>query len=155
MPANSIPRALRGDYMASTMTTLQERRFLDALFGNLALTVPATVFFGLFLSLPDDSGATGNEVTGNGYARTAIANSTVSFANATSAANFVTSKWNSVAINFAADVTADWGQVIGLGVFDAITAGNLLWLADITPFRTIQVGDTASVPSTSLQMTLD
>lgn len=137
------------------MTTLQERRFLDALFGNTSLTVPATVFFGLFLSIPDDSGASGNEVTGNGYARAPIANTTGSFANATSAANFVTSKWNAVAITFAPDVTADWGQVIGLGVFDAITSGNLLWLADITPYRTIQVGDTANVPASSLQMTLD
>lgn len=141
--------------MAATMTTLEERRILDACFGGQALTLPATVFFGLFLSMPDDSGATGNEVTGNGYARVAIANTTVSFANATTSAGFVTSKWNSVAITFAADVTADWGQVIGLGVFDALTSGNMLWVADITPFRTIQVGDTASVPSTSLSITLD
>lgn len=141
--------------MASTMSTLEERRILDAVFGGQTLTLGATLFFGLYLTLPDDSGASGLEVTGNGYARVPIANATTSFANATTSAGFVTSKWNSVAINFAADVTADWGQVIGLGVFDALTSGNLLWLADITPFRTIQVGDTASVPSTSLTMTLD
>ncbi len=142
--------------MPSSMTTIQERRYLDALFSNQTLTVPATVYFGLYLSLPDDSGASGNEVSGNGYARVPIANVTSSFAAATTASGtFVTSKWNTVAINFAADITADWGQVIGLGIFDALTSGNLLWLADITPFRTIQVGDTASVPSTSLTMTLD
>lgn len=142
--------------MASTMITIQERRFLDDLFGGVHTATAATLYFGLFLSLPDDSGASGGEVTGNGYARVPIANTTVSFANATTATGtFITSKWNLVAINFAADITADWGQVIGLGVFDALTSGNLLWLADITPFRTVQVGDTASVPSTSLTMTLD
>lgn len=144
--------------MPSTMSTLQERRYLDALLGaNFGtLTVPATVYFALFLSLPDDSGASGGEVTAaNGYARAGFVNSTVSWADATTSAGFVTSKWNKVAINFAADITADWGQVIGLGIYDAVSAGNLLWLADITPFRTIQVGDTASVPATSLTITLD
>jgi hypothetical protein len=142
--------------MPSTMTTLSERRLLDAVFSGQTLPTVATVYFGLFLTLPDDSGATGNEVTGNGYARVPIANTTVSFANATTATGtFVTSKWNTIAITFPADVTADWGQVIGLGVFDALTSGNMLWVADITPFRTIQVGDTAQVPSTSLTMTLD
>lgn len=141
--------------MAGTMTTLNERRILDSIFGNAALTVPATVYFGLFLSMPDDSGATGNEVSGNNYSRVAIGNNTGNFANATTSAGFVTSKWNSVAINFPADTGADWGQVIGLGMFDAASAGNMLWVADITPYRTIQVGDTASVPSTSLSITLD
>jgi hypothetical protein len=141
--------------MPASMTTLQERRILDAAFGGTALTLQSTVYFGLFLSMPDDSGATGNEVSGNGYARVPLANNTTNFPNATTAASFITSKWNGVAITFAADVTADWGQVIGLGVFDAITAGNMLWVADITPFRTIQVGDTASVPATSLSITLD
>lgn len=139
------------------MSTLMERRLLDAELGaNFgALTVPATVYFALFISLPDDSGASGGEVAGNGYARAGFANSTVNWVDATTAASFVTSKWNKVAINFPADVTADWGQVIGLGIYDALTVGNLLWLADITPFRTIQVGDTASVPAVSLTLTLD
>lgn len=141
--------------MPATMSTLEERRILDAVFGGQTLTLGATVYFGLFLSLPDDSGATGLEVSGNGYARVPIANTTVSFANATTSAGFVTSKWNAVAINFNQDITSDWGQVIGLGVFDALSSGNMLWLADITPFRTIQVGDTASVPATSLSITLD
>lgn len=137
------------------MSTLEERRILDAVFQGRTLTLQATLYFGLFLTLPDDSGASGLEVSGNGYARVPIANITTSFADATTSAGFVTSKWNSIAINFAADVTADWGQVIGLGVFDALTTGNMIWLADITPYRTIQVGDTASVPATSLSITLD
>lgn len=141
--------------MPATMSTLEERRILNAAFGGVTLTMGATLYFGLFLTLPDDSGASGLEVSGNGYARVAISNLTNSFADATTSAGFVTSKWNSVAINFPADITADWGQVIGLGVFDALSSGNLLWLADITPYRTIQVGDTASVPATSLSITLD
>lgn len=142
--------------MAASMTTLQERRFFDALFGNTALTIPATMYFALFLSTPDDSGAAGLEVSGNGYARVPIANNTTNFPNATTGATpFVTSKWNGIAITFPADITADWGQVIGIAAADAITAGNLLWIADITPYRTIQVGDTAQLPALSLQMTLD
>lgn len=140
------------------MITIQERRYLDALLGaNFgALTVPATVYFSLFLTLPDDAGANGLEVTGNGYARAGFANSTVNWVDATTGATpFVTSKWNKVAITFAADITADWGQVIGLGIHDAVSAGNLLWMADITPYRQIQVGDTANVPATSLTITLD
>lgn len=137
------------------MSTLEERRILDCAFGGVALTTGATLYFALFLSLPDDSGASGGEVSGNGYARVPIVNSAVGFANATTSAAFVTSKWNLLAINFPADVTADWGQVIGLGVYDALTVGNMIWLADITPYRTIQVGDTASVPATSLTITLD
>lgn len=140
------------------MATLQERRYLDALLGaNFGtLTVPATVYFSLFLTIPDDTGANGQEVSGNGYARAGFVNSTVSWVDATTGATpFVTSKWNKVVITWPADITADWGQVIGLGIHDAVSAGNLLWVADITPFRTIQVGDTASVPATSLTITLD
>lgn len=140
--------------MAASMTTLQERRIFDALFGGVSLTIPATVYFGLFLTMPDDTGANGQEVSGNGYARVPIANVTVSFPGATTSAT-VTSKWNGVAITFPADITADWGTAVGIGAFDALSSGNLLWLADITPFRQVQVGDTLQVPATSLQMTLD
>lgn len=140
--------------MPASMTTLEERRILDAVFGGVTLTIPATVYFGLFLSMPDDTGASGNEVSGNGYARVAVANTTTSFPGATTSAT-VTSKWNGVAITFPQDTTADWGQVIGIGAWDASSSGNLLWVADITPYRTVQVNDTVSIPSTSLQITLD
>ena len=142
--------------MAGTMTALQERRFFDALFGGVTLTIPATIYFGLFLTMPDDTGANGLEVSGNGYARVPIANVTTSFPGATTGTTpFITSKWNGVAITFPQDVTADWGNAIGLGAFDALSSGNMLWVADITPFRQVQVGDTAQIPATNLQMTLD
>lgn len=100
-----------------------EKKVLDLLFGSTAYSVPATLYFGLFTTTPNDDGTGGTEVSGGSYARVSMTNNSTNFPNA-SGGNPST-KANGVAITFPT-ATADWGTVVGMGVFDASTSGNLL-----------------------------
>ncbi len=100
-----------------------EAKWLDHTFGNTAYSAPATVYVGLFTVLPVDAGTGGTEVSGGSYARVAVTNNTTNWPNA-SAGN-PTTKSNGAIFTFPT-ATADWGTVVGLGIFDASTSGNLL-----------------------------
>lgn len=89
---------------------------------------PATVFVALFTVMPDEAGAGGTEVTGGSYTRVAITNNTTNFPN--SVASLI-----SLAVEFDfPQSTADWGTVVGAGLYDAASGGNLLGYDDFTPF---------------------
>ncbi len=103
-------------------------------------TLPAGCHFALFTAAPSDAGG-GTEVTGGSYARVAVTRATGSWAvPADSAGSQQTS--NSAAITFPTP-TASWGVVTHLGIFDAATAGNLLYHAALGTSRTIASGDSA------------
>ena len=110
---------------------------LDWLLGNTAYTVPGTLYVGLFTSAPTPS-TSGTEVAGGSYARVAVTNNTTNFPNASNK-----TKSNGTAITFA-QATALWGTVVAVGIFDAVSGGNLLLYATLTTSRTINNGDTAS-----------
>lgn len=122
-----------------------ENKVLDHLFGGTTYTPPSTLYFGLFKTAPTDSGAT--EVTGGGYARASVANTTTNFPNASAGA-----KKNAIAIVFP-ESTAAWGAVVGVGIFDAATGGNLLMQTSI-PSRDVQVGDAPRFAVNGLTITL-
>src|SRR4051812_21850347 len=93
-----------------------EDKILNHVLRNTAYTSPTTVYMALFTAAPSDAGG-GTEVSGNNYSRTAIA-----FA-APSPSGTVTS---------SADVTfptpsGSWGACTHFGIFDAASAGNLLY----------------------------
>lgn len=88
--------------------------------GTTFPTKGANAYVALFTAAPSDSGG-GTEVSGNAYARQAIAN-----ANWTSGAAGTGSITNSALIAFPAATPAGWGTVTHFGIFDALTVGNLL-----------------------------
>lgn len=100
-----------------------EKKILDLIFGNTAYSIPATLYIGLFTVTPADDGTGGTEVTGGSYARVALTNNTTNFPNATG--GDPSTKSNGIAVTFPA-ATANWGTVVGVGIFDASTSGNLL-----------------------------
>ena len=115
-----------------------ENKVNDHVWGGGDYVRPATVYVALFTSAPTDAGG-GTEVTGGSYARAAVTNNTTNFP-----ASAAGAKANAAAISFAT-ATAAWGTITHIGVFDALTAGNLLVHAALSAPKTIQNGDTFSL----------
>jgi hypothetical protein len=61
---------------------------------------------------------------------------------------------NNAAVEFPT-ATGTWGTVVAVGVFDALTSGNLLAYGNLTASKTIASGDVFRVPSGDLDITLD
>lgn len=124
-----------------------ENKLVDWLLRAQAFTPPATVYIGLFTATPTDAGG-GTEVTGGSYARVAVTSSLANWAGTQAAASTVASTGtsgttsNNAAITFPAP-TAAWGVVTSIGVYDAATAGNLLFYSALTASKTINSGDAA------------
>lgn len=126
----------------SSFTNFLENELLDHVFRNAAYTQPTTVYLALFTVAPTDAGG-GTEVSGNGYARQAV-----TFGAASGGAIANTS-----AVQFTAS-GGNFGDVVAVAYFDALTTGNMLAWDGITT-ATINDGDTLSFPIGDLDITLD
>lgn len=132
---------------AAAMSDYLENKVTDWLLRGQTFTAPVTQYFGLATTSGSDV-ACGTEVTGGSYARVAVTSSLANFAGtqaagsttASSGTNGTTS--NNVAITFPAP-TANWGSVVEYCVFDASTAGNLLYRSALGTGKTINNGDSA------------
>lgn len=124
-----------------------ENKFIDWLLRGQTFTPPVTAYIGLLTAAPSDAGG-GTEVTGGSYARVAITSSLANWAGTQSAGSTTASSGtggqtsNNAAITFPAP-TANWGVVTHFGIYDASTAGNLLYWAALTVSKTINNGDAA------------
>ena len=119
-----------------------ETEILDHVFGGNAYTAPSTLYLALFTAAPGETGG-GTECSGTSYART-----TVTF---TVSGNEAT---NSAAVEFAT-AGNNWGTITHVGVFDALTAGNLMAYGTLTASKTVETGDVFRVPAGDLDITLD
>lgn len=120
----------------------------------------ATAYIGLFTVTPSDTGG-GTEVTGGTYARVAVTSSLANWAGTQAAASTTASSGtggttsNNAAITFPTP-SANWGTVVAIGIFDATSAGNLLFWAPLTVSKTINNGDPApSFAAAALTIQLD
>lgn len=126
----------------SAFSDYLENKILLHVLANTSYTSPTTVYLSLHTATPGDDG-TGTEVSGGSYARQSFA-STIS-GNAAS---------NTSAIEFPT-ATGSWGTVSHVGVWDASTAGNLLFHGELSVAKTISSGDVFRVPAGDLDITLD
>ncbi len=133
--------------MAGSKSNYLENKFLDLIFGAQALAAPANLFFALFTANPSDAGG-GTEVSGGSYARVSVANNLTNFPAASAG-----SKTNAGAITFPT-ASAPWGVVTAVGVFDALSGGNLLYWTTISP-KTVDANDTVSIPASNFTVTED
>ena len=122
---------------------------LDATVGGVALSQPTNLYFALFTVLPADDGTGGTEVTGGSYARKLVTNNLTEFPAASGQ-----SKNNANDVTFVT-ATANWGTVVGVGVFDALTVGVLRHLNVVTVSKSVENGDTARFPAGTLVWTED
>lgn len=144
----------------TAMSNYLENKIVDWLLRAQAFTPPATVYVALFTAAPTDA-AGGTEVSGGSYARVAVTSSLANWAgtqgNGTTVASSGTggTMSNNAAITFQAP-TANWGSIVAMGVFDAATAGNLLFFSALTNAKTVNNGDAApSFPAAALTFQVD
>lgn len=117
--------------MSGSRTDYLEAKMLNWMFGGTPYSPPSVMYIGLFSILPTDSDP-GTELSGGGYARVPVNNDPVNWP----AAEDATIKQNGVVFTFPA-ATSDWGGVAGIGIFDAATAGNLLYWSNIVPISVV------------------
>jgi hypothetical protein len=154
----------------AAMSDFLENKLIDWFFRAQAINItgataaagtgPANLYIGLLTTTPTDSTA-GTEVTGNAYARVAVASSTTAWdntqqASTTAASSGVTGTTrNQAIITFPTPTPAGWGTVTGVGIYDAAAAGNLLIYSALTVSKTINVGDSVTFPANSLTFQID
>lgn len=126
-----------------------EDEILDHILGGGDFTRPATVYVALFTVTPSDAGG-GTEVSGNDYARVAVTNNATNWPAASGGA-----KANGTAITFPPANGGNWGTVVAFGIFDASTAGNLLYWGAVSPNKAVNDGDTASFAIGDIDITED
>lgn len=120
-----------------------EAALLNHVFRNTAMTSPTTTYLALYTAAPSDAGG-GTEVSGNGYAREAITFGAPS--------SGVVS--NSGEISFTAS-GGNWGTITHVGIFDASSAGNLLYHGALDTSRTVNDTDTLTFAVGELDCSLD
>ena len=119
------------------MSDYLEALVLNHIFKAGAFASP-TVYVSLHTADPTDAG-TGTEVSGGSYAR--VATATSDWASAVVSGNgYITT--NAGVITFPSP-TATWGTVTYFGLWDAASAGHLLYSGALTTPRLIQNGDVA------------
>ena len=119
-----------------------ENKLLLHTFGATAYTAPTTLYLAIHTTNPAEDN-TGTEVSGSAYAR-----QTVAFTVTTSTAS------NTAAVEFPT-ATGSWGTLTHVGVYDALTSGNLLAYAALTTNKIIDTNDIFRVPIGDLDITLD
>lgn len=143
----------------AAMTDYLENKIIDWLFRGQTFTPPAGLHMGLLTAAPSDSAA-GTEVSGNNYARVNLAPSLTNWAGTQAAASTTASTGtsgttsNNSAINFPTP-SATWGTVTHFAIYDASTAGNMLFYGALTTSKTINSGDTVSFAAAALTVQID
>lgn len=144
---------------ATDMSDYLENKLIDHVFRGQSYTAPTTIYFALFTSSCSDS-AGGTEVATGSYARPGLAASLANWAGTQSAGSTVASSGtggttsNNATVTFATP-SASWGTVTHLGIYDAVTSGNLLICRALTTSKTINSGDTVTFPAASFTFQID
>jgi len=127
--------------MAGNLTNYLENKLIDHFLGTTSYTMPADVYVGLFTVSPGEAGG-GTEVTGGSYARQ-IATFTAASSGATS---------NDTNIDFTGMPAA---TTVAIGIFDALTSGNMLLYGTLTTNKTTDAGDTLRIATGDLDISID
>lgn len=125
----------------SQLSDYAEKLALDFLLNATSATRPTAWFISLHTGAPGETGA--NEIG----ASSAYTRQTATFGAASTGAGTAT---NSVALTFGPATTSNWGTVSGVGIWDATTAGNPLFVGILGTARVINIGDSLSFASAAL-----
>ena len=124
-------------------------RILDYNFGGTSYVALATMYFGLSTTTIQIYGSVATEPSSGAYARVSFTNNKTNWGTASNA-----SLTNSVAITFT-ESTASWGTITTVGIWDALTLGNVYWFDTLTPSRSVASATTVlfAVGAVTVQMT--
>lgn len=124
------------------MSNYLENALINGTLRATTYTAPSTVYVALFTSDPTDAGS-GTEVSGGSYAR-----QSATFGAPSNGASVTTAD-----ITFP-QATGNWGTVGWIGIYDALTTGNLLYHTALDASKTIETGDIFKISAGNLSVTL-
>ena len=144
---NGIPFSIAaGDLdvsLAGAFSTYLQNALLSHILRNTAYTSPGTsIYVGLSTSQDEDAG--GSEVSGNNYARVQVSTWDAASNGATA---------NTGAINFPTP-SGSWGTPDSIDIWDAPSAGNLLFFGSATGGGAIGSGDAVSISAGDLDVSV-
>jgi len=128
----------------AALSDYAEKLLLDWMMTTGSATRPTAWYVGLFTAAPSDSGG-GTEVSGSGYARESAAFDAAASPGGTTS--------NSADISFTAS-GGNWGTITHIGIFDAVSAGNLLWHGSMTASKVVNDGDTLQFSTGNIDLTI-
>ena len=117
----------------SGMSTYLAQKLIDHTLRGQTYTAPAHHYMALFTADPTDDNVTAGEVTGTWYARQLMDTWSAATGVGNSSSNSNTATWNAVTDNPVA--VSYWA------LYDAETAGNLLYSGAFTVAKTYAVDD--------------
>lgn len=126
-------------------TNYLENGLLNKMFRQTAFTVPDG-YIGLLTVITDGEAGTVTEATYTGYARVAMTSSNFGTASTTGAIT------NTAIISFGTNSSTSQ-TAVGIGVWDAASAGNLIYYQALSPSVPIGNGETARFPIGNLTIT--
>lgn len=134
--------------MSDNLSNFLENKLLEHSTGKAAWTAPSKTYLGLFTIAPTDS-TFGTEVSGGNYARVQL-----TWGSAIEGAISITAN-----ARFPASGTAsvNYGTVVAMGILDSSSltgVEHLLWYSDLSPSFTINAGDTFTVISGGITLSL-
>lgn len=144
----------------AALSDYMENILVDVLFRGQVLTLPASLYVGLFQSAGSDV-APGTEVNGGGYARVAVPRTLAAWAGTQAAGSTALSSGSGGQTSNNTDIlfplpTAAWGTVTHFGIFDAASGGNMLIHGPLSASKIINAGDNAPLfPAAALVYTID
>jgi hypothetical protein len=128
----------------AALSDYSEILLLDWMMTTGSATRPTAWYVALYTAAPSDAGG-GTEVSTGGYARQSVTFDAASSPGGTTSNNNV--------VSFTAS-GAGYGTVTHVGIFDAVSSGNLLWHGSLTASRTINDGDTLEFSVGNIDLTL-
>jgi len=117
---------VKSDYLAAAV--------LNAWLRGVSPTIPSARYLALYTVAPTSAGG-GTEISGGGYLREAV----------TFAAPSGGVCANTGAVNFPTP-TAPWGVVVAVGIFDALSSGNLLYFKTLAVAKAVDAGSPVFFP---------
>ena len=119
-----------------------DNALLNATLTNTSYTSPATVYAALYSVAPTKTTA-GTELSGSGYSRQSVAFS-VSTGVATSTADVV-----------FGPASATWSTAVAWAIVDDSTGGNILYYSSLSPTQTVLNGNTLTIATGDITITMD
>lgn len=124
------------------MSNYLENALINVTLRNTSYTSPTAVYVSLHTADPTDAG-TGTEVTGGSYVRQAATFGAPSNGVSTTTADITYPQ-----------ATASYGTVGWIGIWDAVSTGNMLYHTALDTSKAIDTGDIFKIASGSLTVTL-
>lgn len=100
-------------------------------------TKPSAIYVGLFTTMPGEDRTGGTEVSGGSYTRVQCGPGDSYWTSPVGGSGIYT---NTDLIEFPTP-TANWGDIVGFGLFSAITSGDLYIIKAFAESVTVNLGD--------------